>query len=158
MGQPAVQATSERNARESIAIMAYSDPSDAKRYSQEHYWRNRHRYLERAKRHNTRAYKRNREFLLTYLKKHPCIDCGEDDPDKLQFDHVRGTKASEVTTIAGNACSIAKIRAEIRKCEVRCASCHQKVTKIRRREQAKPLDNTTETQEGDDSGQLSLFD
>jgi hypothetical protein len=56
------------------------------------------------------------------------------DIDVLQFDHVRGLKRREVSTML--VFSLASIDAEIAKCEVRCANCHTRVTKQRRRASA----------------------
>jgi hypothetical protein len=80
---------------------------------------------------NNRRRARGREFLRTYLETHPCVDCGESDPVVLEFDHVRGVKENNVTTMCrsfGNA----KILKEIAKCEVRCANCHRRKTKRNR--------------------------
>lgn len=72
--------------------------------------------------------KRNKEFVLNYLKKHPCIDCGESDIRCLEFDHVRGQKISHVALLLHHVCSLNVIKNEIKKCDVRCANCHRKRT------------------------------
>jgi len=62
-----------------------------------------------------------------------CVDCGyNEDPDALEFDHVRGTK---VRSVAGTGLvgSINQALNEIEKCEVRCSNCHSIVTAERRR-------------------------
>jgi hypothetical protein len=61
-------------------------------------------------------------FIYNYYKTHPCVDCGNSDPRVLQLDHVRGAKSYNVARMSH--CSMAKIEAEIAKCEVRCANCH----------------------------------
>jgi ferredoxin len=56
-----------------------------------------------------------------------CTDCGERDPLVLDFDHV-GIKRENVTRLAWAGSSLATIDAEIARCEVRCASCHRRIT------------------------------
>jgi hypothetical protein len=78
-----------------------------------------------------RSRERNREFLLEYLRAHPCVDCGEADIVVLEFDHV-STKEVEVTFMVGRGYKLARIQAEIAKCEVVCANCHRRRTYRRR--------------------------
>jgi hypothetical protein len=70
--------------------------------------------------------RRNMLFLLAYLSEHPCVDCGEEDPIVLDFDHVKGEKSHNISAMAGN--SLDSIKSEIEKCEVRCANCHRRKT------------------------------
>jgi hypothetical protein len=63
-----------------------------------------------------------------YLYSHPCVDCGETDIVKLQFDHVRGEKIDGVSSMERNGILWPKIEEEIAKCEVRCGNCHKKKT------------------------------
>jgi len=72
--------------------------------------------------------KRNRDFLLEYLLIHPCVDCGEDDPIVLDFDHVKGKKFKNVGRLCINGFSTDSIKKEIDKCDVRCANCHRRKT------------------------------
>lgn len=65
--------------------------------------------------------------IVSYLAKHPCVDCGETDPLVLQFDHVAGVKTINVTATLHLA-DWGKIAAEIAKCAVRCANCHSRKT------------------------------
>ena len=80
---------------------------------------------------NRRVRRENQLRLLEYLQQHPCVDCGETDPLVLDFDHVRD-KVAAVTRIAWTS-TWTKVRAEIEKCEVRCANCHRRVTASRDR-------------------------
>ncbi len=69
------------------------------------------------------------DALGTYLLAHPCVDCGESDIRVLDFDHRESDqKHAEVMKLAQDGYSIAKIMAEIAKCDVRCRNCHAKVT------------------------------
>ncbi len=67
-------------------------------------------------------------WLYEYLNNCSCIDCGEIGPACLQFDHVRGQKEFNVCHAAQRGLSLKRIKAEIGKCEVRCANCHAKRT------------------------------
>lgn len=92
------------------------------------YRRNKKKYVDRTEawRRQRRAETRNK--LLAYFEKHPCVDCGEKDPIVLDFDHVRGTKSCNVSTLVYKAVVWDAVLAEIEKCEVRCANCHRRKT------------------------------
>jgi hypothetical protein len=68
----------------------------------------------------------NREFIFRFLLRNPCVDCGENDPVVLEFDHLKD-KIKNVSEMARHF-SIDKLREEIEKCEVRCANCHRRKT------------------------------
>lgn len=72
------------------------------------------------------------KLILGHFAKHSCIDCGEDRPLRLTFDHVRGEKKACIgdTRIAW---SEEQLLQEIEKCEVRCFNCHMEKTAIERR-------------------------
>ena len=71
---------------------------------------------------------RNQAYLREVLAGSACRDCGERDAVVLEFDH-RGEKRGNVSTMATWA-SLATLRAEIAKCDVRCANCHRRRTQI----------------------------
>ncbi len=71
---------------------------------------------------------RNRQFIRDYLLGKSCIDCGENDPIVLEFDHFENKKDNLCEVIQN--CSIEKIIAEIKKCNIRCANCHRRKTAI----------------------------
>lgn len=60
------------------------------------------------------------------------MDCGEEDPIVLEFDHVRGEKIAHVARMLTTARPLQMVQAEVAKCEVRCANCHRRVTHQRR--------------------------
>jgi hypothetical protein len=95
-------------------------------YKQAHYRRNKQRYIDQSReRKQLLALERTRH-LIAYFADHPCVDCGEDDPVVLEFDHLRD-KAFNI----GHALpfrSWPSILAEIEKCEVVCANCHRRRT------------------------------
>lgn len=73
---------------------------------------------------NKRLRLRNYRAVFEYLKRHPCIDCSNDDPRVLTFDHVRGEKLGNVSDLAKIPCGLKTLFAEIAKCVVRCFNCH----------------------------------
>lgn len=66
--------------------------------------------------------------LYDFILKNPCVDCGEDDPVVLQFDHIKGYKTNNISHMVQQGYSWNNILLEIFKCEVRCANCHQRKT------------------------------
>jgi hypothetical protein len=51
-----------------------------------------------------------RLYVFTYLSEHPCQDCGENDPLVLTFDHVRGTKKTNVSQMVNQGYSLRLIQ------------------------------------------------
>ncbi|MEN3284146.1 MAG: hypothetical protein V7607_5286 [Solirubrobacteraceae bacterium] len=73
------------------------------------------------------AVARNVAHLTRVLSRSTCVDCGERDPLVLEFDHV-APKREKVTRLAWFGCSLETIDAEIKRCEIRCANCHRRIT------------------------------
>lgn len=89
---------------------------------------------ERIKRTNRLRAAASRAKIIAYLQEHPCVDCGEKDTVVLDFDHVRGEKVANVSSLVNGGYPWATIQAEIEKCDVRCANDHRRATKRRREE------------------------
>jgi hypothetical protein len=70
----------------------------------------------------------SKEYVWNFLSTHPCVDCGESDPMVLEFDHISGSKKSNISVMAGQGYSLTAIQREIEKCVVRCANCHRRKT------------------------------
>lgn len=104
--------------------MAYRNKEDQAKAAHKHYLKNKDKMKKRAVKFKTAARERNRKFSDDYKRKHPCVDCGEDDIVVLQFDHVNGDKDKEVSIMINKAYSLERIQREIDKCEIRCANCH----------------------------------
>lgn len=85
----------------------------------------------RTKDKNRKTYARNREYIFQFLSTRSCVDCGEDDPIVLEFDHVDpSNKAADISNLVRHRVSLAKLQEEIDKCVVRCANCHRRKTAI----------------------------
>lgn len=65
-------------------------------------------------------------FLQDYLRMHPCVDCGEEDPIVLEFDHL-GDKSFDISKGLRYR-NWTSVLAEIKKCQVVCANCHRRRT------------------------------
>lgn len=65
--------------------------------------------------------------VRAYLQVYPCVDCGESDPEVLEFDHLHDKK-HDVTTMVASGHLWSSIEREIAKCEIRCANCHRRRT------------------------------
>ncbi len=71
---------------------------------------------------------RNREYVESYLRAHPCVDCGIAEIVVLEFDHVRGSKVNNISCLVRDGARMEKLQEEIAKCVVRCANCHRRRT------------------------------
>ncbi len=87
--------------------------------------REKHRKVIRAQ--TLRYIKRNQEWIVSYLRAHPCVDCGEADIIVLEFDHQRD-KLANVSSLICEPASPKRLKAEVEKCEVVCANCHRRRT------------------------------
>ena len=91
-------------------------------------WKNDHRKTYNEWRRNYRQV--IRYAIHWYKMVHPCIFCGQSDPNVLTFDHVVGTKRFTIGGPGGGD-SLHRVWEEISKCVVRCFNCHMLVTKGR---------------------------
>ena len=81
---------------------------------------------------NIRHRNRNKQWAYEYLLEHPCVDCGEEDPIVMEFDHLPGyDKKYEVSGMIIKGYAIETIKKEIDKCDVVCANCHKRRTSKR---------------------------
>lgn len=93
--------------------------------SKQYYQENRDHHKQVIVTRNKRNSLKNRIKLFEYLNGHPCIDCGNDDPIVLEFDHRDDVdKLYDISAIIRDR-KWETIKAEIDKCDVRCANCHR---------------------------------
>ncbi len=113
--------------------MAYKSKIDQAAASKRHYEQNKQKIKERSIMRNEKQRDKNKRYVNEIKSKSECIDCGENNPLVLDFDHVKGDKVMAVSDMIGSAYSLAAIQKEIEKCEVRCSNCHRVVTHERRK-------------------------
>tara|TARA_R110000765_G_scaffold56756_1_gene111886 strand:- start:59 stop:430 length:372 start_codon:yes stop_codon:yes gene_type:complete len=112
--------------------MPYKDPKDQKEAVRRHYLKNKEEIKARSFKRNKVQRVRNREFVKSIKEISECIDCGENNPLVLDFDHVKGEKIMAISNMSNKAYCIDTISKEMDKCEVRCANCHRIITEKRR--------------------------
>jgi len=85
--------------------------------------RNPEKVLEIHRKHR----KSRRAWLDAQKEGHSCVRCGESDPACLDFHH-RDPKQKLLTlaAVGTRGWAIAKMQAEIEKCDLICANCHRK--------------------------------
>lgn len=97
-------------------------------YKRAWYERNRDGHIAHVTRNREASTAANRRRAYQYLAEHPCVDCGETDPVVLEFDHVRGIKRHDVSTMIAGGFTWATIEEEIAKCDIRCGNDHKRRT------------------------------
>ena len=92
----------------------------------------KHEYRSNQEKNAQKA-KRNRA-LVELAKAGGCVDCGLDEPDILEFDHVpeRGEKLRDIGPMVASGAGVAVLLAELAKCDVVCPNCHRRRTNVRR--------------------------
>lgn len=91
-------------------------------------------YYKNSPKEKARLYKNRDEAraamrqFLNEVKNVPCADCGvKYPPYVMDFDHL----GDKEFNISNGSMSLAKVKAEIEKCEVVCANCHRVRTHTR---------------------------
>lgn len=81
----------------------------------------------RKKKNVDRLIEKTREYIFQYLKKNPCVVCGESDIVVLEFDH-RNPDEKKYNVSEMMKFSVESLKNEIKKCDVLCANCHRRKT------------------------------
>lgn len=108
--------------------MPFKDREKQREASRRHYAKHHAKVVANAKKYSKIAKDRVRAYIKAYLEANPCVDCGETDIIVLEFDHIGDDKQFSISDATRAGYGIPKIKAEIAKCEVRCANCHRKKT------------------------------
>lgn len=90
--------------------------------SRDHYHSSRNQNILTARKFG------NKRKIYEYLLSHPCVDCGENNPVVLEFDHVRDKKSFNMSSATVKGYTWDLIENEIKKCDIRCANCHKMKT------------------------------
>ena len=93
-------------------------------------------YVKKAKRikKNSLIGQNNRRFILAslirdYKTHNPCVECGENDPIVLDFDHRNpAEKLFNISSAINKTRDLSIVCAEIAKCDIRCSNCHRRRT------------------------------
>ncbi len=66
-------------------------------------------------------------LMVDDLRNHPCMDCKNKFPAVcMDFDHRPGEhKIDTISQLVRNGASMAKILAEVAKCDLVCSNCHR---------------------------------
>lgn len=102
--------------------MPYKDREAQLQAQKQHYINNKdaYAYKQKKRRKDLREYIQSKKDL-------PCTDCGIKYPSYvMDFDHRDPTsKHCKVSSACERGLSVAKIQAEIDKCDLVCANCHR---------------------------------
>lgn len=101
-----------------------------KKYRREHYNSNKQQYYDR----NNRLSAVRRQSIVDIKNTTPCTDCGviyKDEPWLTEFDHVRGEKKMQISSMVYSGWSQESIEKELDKCELVCLICHRRRTALR---------------------------
>ena len=110
-----------RNLSRKDSVQTYCRKCKAK-HDHLYYSTNKEAHYQRIK----KLLSQNRQKLWEYLESHPCVDCGENNPVVLEFDHITNDKMGNISYMLNwLKCSWPTLLKEIGKCEVRCANCHR---------------------------------
>jgi len=89
-----------------------------------HYKNNVDYYVKKAAKNKKINLEANKHKLLDYFSSQTCVDCGEDNPLVLQFDHADPKEKKHNVSMMLETYTWNTILSEIDKCSVRCANCH----------------------------------
>lgn len=124
---PSAPTCSKHNEAQVLYDKRWKCKSCNREYQAKWFGENQKIQLARVKKNRERAQKAAWNFAWDYKSQNPCVDCGENDPIVLEFDHVQ-EKFFGIATAVANGMRIEKIAEELAKCEIRCANCHRRKT------------------------------
>jgi hypothetical protein len=85
-------------------------------------YKNKEDLYNAQKRHRIKI----RSKLFSYLSTKACIECGENNPIVLEFDHIDADiKFKSISKMLSGHYSWQSVEEEIKKCQILCANCHR---------------------------------
>lgn len=108
--------------------MAFKNKEDSRRYHKQWYAKNRSSRIRTIYADRKRRQVIARKYVYDFLRKNPCMECGETDILVLDFDHVRGKKVANISDMLASGRTLLVIIEEMEKCEVVCANDHRRRT------------------------------
>jgi hypothetical protein len=97
-------------------------------YHQDYYQKNKIEVKKRTGKRRDDNKHMLKKIVVDFLLEHPCVDCGEKDIVLLDFDHVSGSKTSDVSSMIRDNVPTQRMLNEMTKCVIRCVSCHRRKT------------------------------
>jgi len=94
------------------------------RYYREWYSRNKTRHIASVRESQKLIIKNNQDRVWELKLVSSCTDCGNTNPNVLEFDHVNDNKINNVSTLVSTGYCWELISKEIDKCEIVCRNCH----------------------------------
>lgn len=94
-----------------------------------YYRANQKRMVKQIKQSAIKRIRTIRQYLYDLTYASGCIDCGENNPVVLEFDH-RCDKIKNISILVHAGQSLTSIKKEVAKCDIRCANCHRKKTAV----------------------------
>ena len=106
--------------------MAHRDPEANRAYKRAWYQKNKKRVKANVRRNNARYRLESQLYVQALKTKTACADCKRRfHHSAMDFDHVVGSKESNISLLVNTAYSLKKVKREIAKCEIVCANCHR---------------------------------
>lgn len=94
--------------------------------SKERYEKHKEKMIYQINEARVKRLNKHRELLYEILSNSSCVDCGNNNPLVLDFDHKDyNDKFDNISVILHSGYSWDNILKEIEKCDIRCANCHR---------------------------------
>jgi len=81
--------------------------------SKQYYSKNKDKHKKTIKRNKKKYTEKTRKWVYQYYLDNHCVDCGEDNPIVLEFDHIKGSKINSISRMISNNFSLSNIKKEI---------------------------------------------